>query len=115
MKGDEHDVIVVGASAAGAATALLLARGGLRTLVTRRHQPGSATASDPRVDAGRGVAVSRWGLLEGIVAAGTPAVKRTTLRYGDEVVVITSSRPTAWTPCTRRAGRGARATAAARR
>ena len=33
--------------------------------------------------------LSRWGLLERVVAAGTPAVKRTTLRYGDEVVVIT--------------------------
>ena len=31
----------------------------------------------------------RWDLLDGIIAAGTPAVKRTTFRYGDERVVIT--------------------------
>ncbi len=32
--------------------------------------------------------LSRWGLLDEIVAAGTPPVKRTTFTYGDERVVI---------------------------
>ncbi len=37
--------------------------------------------------------LSRWGLLDAIVAAGTPPVTRTTYRYGDENVVI-SIKPT---------------------
>ena len=32
--------------------------------------------------------LSRWGLLDEIVAAGTPPVKRTTFTYGDERIVI---------------------------
>ena len=32
--------------------------------------------------------LSRWGLLDQIIAAGTPPVQRTTFRYGDERVVI---------------------------
>ena len=32
--------------------------------------------------------LARWGLLDQIIAAGTPPVRRTTFRYGDETVVI---------------------------
>jgi flavin-dependent dehydrogenase len=87
--GEAHDVIVVGASAAGAATAMLLARGGLDTLVIDDR---SGDAHPPPTDAllrGGVLQLSRWGLLEDIVAAATPAVKRTTLRYANEVTVIT--------------------------
>ena len=28
--------------------------------------------------------LSRWGVLDAVIAAGTPPVTRTTLRYGDE-------------------------------
>jgi len=89
MNRNQHDVIVVGASAAGAATALLLARGGLRTLVVAGVNPGAQPPPGHALMRGGVLQLSRWGLLERVVAAGTPAVKRTTLRYGDEVVVIT--------------------------
>ena len=33
--------------------------------------------------------LSRWGLLDQVIAAGTPPVRRSTFRYGDETAVIT--------------------------
>ena len=33
--------------------------------------------------------LSRWGLLDEVIAAGTPPVRRSTFRYGDETAVIT--------------------------
>ena len=80
-----HDVIVVGARAAGAATAMLLARRGLRTLLLDRGQ----LTSDPMSTHGGVLQLSRWGLLDQVIAAGTPPVRRSTFRYGDETAVIT--------------------------
>ena len=86
--GTSHDVIVVGARAAGAATAMLLARRGLRTLLLDDALPGSDTPRTHALMRGGVLQLSRWGLLDKIVAAGTPPVKRTTFRYGDEHLVI---------------------------
>lgn len=83
-----YDVAVVGARAAGAATAFLLARAGLRVLVVDRSRYGTDTMSTHALMRGGVLQLSRWGLLDEIVAAGTPAVRRTTFRYGDNVVPI---------------------------
>ena len=83
-----YEVIVVGARASGAATAMLLARRGLRTLLLDHGEPGSDTLSTHALMRGGVMQLSRWGLLDGIVAAGTPPVRRTTFRYGDENIVI---------------------------
>src|SRR4051794_30928375 len=83
-----YDVIVVGARAAGAATAMLLARAGLRTLLIDRSSFGSDTLSTHALMRGGVAQLTEWGLLDEIVAAGTPAVKRTTFAYGDEQIVI---------------------------
>ncbi|MFA9432184.1 NAD(P)/FAD-dependent oxidoreductase [Egicoccus sp. AB-alg2] len=88
---DEHfDAIVVGARVAGAATAMLLARAGQRVLVLDRARPGSDTLSTHAFMRGGVVQLSRWGLLDDVVAAGTPPVRRTVIRYGrdEEVVAI---------------------------
>src|SRR6185295_8193503 len=100
-----HDVIVVGARAAGAATAMLLARRGLRTLVLDQSARGSDTLSTHALMRGGVMQLSRWGLLDDIVAAGTPPVKRTTFRYGDDQSSSASSRHTASMRCTRLAAR----------
>ena len=86
--GSRYDVIVVGARAAGAATAMLLARGGVRTLLLDRAAAGADTLSTHALMRGGVVQLARWGLLDEIIDAGTPAVRRTTFRYGEERVVI---------------------------
>jgi len=83
-----YDVVVVGARAAGAATAMLLARQGLKVLAVDRSPYGSDTLSTHSL-AGAGVLqLSRWGLLDRIREAGTPVTRRVVFHYGDKVVDI---------------------------
>src|SRR6266550_5066683 len=84
-----YDVVIVGARVAGAATAHLLARFGLQVLLIDRGRYGSDTLSTHALMRGGVLQLSRWGLLEEIIAAGTPPVRRTTFRYADAVVPIT--------------------------
>jgi 2-polyprenyl-6-methoxyphenol hydroxylase-like FAD-dependent oxidoreductase len=84
-----YDVVIVGARVAGAATALLLARFGLRVLLVDRSRYGSDTISTHALMRGGVLQLSRWGLLDQIVAAGTPPVRHTTFRYADTLVPIT--------------------------
>lgn len=86
---DDHDVIVVGARVAGAATAMLLARSGLRVLlVDRAPAPGTDTLSTHALMRAGVLQLARWGLRDDLVAADTPAVRRTTVHYGDEAEVV---------------------------
>jgi flavin-dependent dehydrogenase len=85
---DTYDAIVVGARVAGAATAMLLARAGQRVLVLDRARYGSDTLSTHAFMRGGVVQLSRWGLLDEVVAAGTPPITRTVIRYGVEEEVI---------------------------
>lgn len=82
------DAIVVGARAAGAATAHLLARHGLHVLLLDRSRYGADTLSTHALMRGGVMQLSRWGLLDRIIAAGTPPVRRTTFRYTDNVVPV---------------------------
>ena len=66
------DVVIVGARVAGASTALLLARAGLRVLCVDRARFGSDTVSTHALMRPGTVQLQRWGLLADIVAAGTP-------------------------------------------
>ena len=83
-----YDVVVVGARAAGAATALLLARAGLRVLLVDRGQYGSDTMSTHALMRGGVLQLTRWGLLDAVIAAGTPPVRLTTFRYANDVVPV---------------------------
>jgi 2-polyprenyl-6-methoxyphenol hydroxylase-like FAD-dependent oxidoreductase len=83
-----HDVVVVGARAAGAATAMLLARAGLRVVVVDRGRYGADTLSTHALMRGAVVQLHRWGLLARIVAVGTPPIRRTTFRYAADEIVI---------------------------
>ena len=84
-----HDVVVVGARAAGAATAMLLARAGLDVLVVDRGRYGADTLSTHAILRGGVLQLHRWGLLDEIVAAGTPAIRRTTFHYATDQVSVT--------------------------
>ena len=83
-----YDVIVVGARAAGAATAMLLARAGLDVLVVDRMQYGQDTTSTHSLMRGGVLQLHRWGLLDDVIAAGTPALRHTTFHVGDDTFSI---------------------------
>lgn len=83
-----YDALVIGARAAGAATAMLLAQSGLKVLAVDRQSYGSDTVSTHALMRGAVVQLTRWGLLQEIVDAGTPAIRRTTFHYGDEAVGV---------------------------
>lgn len=82
------DVIVVGVRVAGSATAMLLARAGLRVLCVDRSRKGSDTLSTHALMRGGVLQLHKWGLLDRVVAAGTPPVRRTVFHYGDERVAV---------------------------
>jgi 2-polyprenyl-6-methoxyphenol hydroxylase-like FAD-dependent oxidoreductase len=88
------DVVVVGARVAGASTAMLLARAGLRVLCVERSRKGSDTVSTHALMRAGVLQLSRWGVLDAVRAAGTPPVRRTTFHYGDDAVSV-SMRPSA--------------------
>jgi 2-polyprenyl-6-methoxyphenol hydroxylase-like FAD-dependent oxidoreductase len=82
------DAVVVGARAAGAATAMLLARDGARVLAVDRGTYGSDTLSTHALMRAGVLQLARWGLLDRVEAAGTPPVRRTVFHYPDEVIDI---------------------------
>jgi flavin-dependent dehydrogenase len=81
-----HDVVVVGARAAGSATALLLARMGHDVAVLERAQFPSDTLSTHSVSRSGVVQLSRWGLIDQVLASGAPAVRQVTFHVGGESV-----------------------------
>ncbi len=84
-----YDVIVIGARVAGSATAMLLARQGLSVLVVDRAAFPSDTLSTHQVQLPGIARLERWGLLDRIVAAGTPATRR--VRFDAGPVVLSGS------------------------
>ena len=83
-----YDAIVIGARCAGAATAMLLARRGLRVLAVDRDRYGTDTLSTHALMRGGVLQLHRWGILEELRAAGTPTVRSTSFHYADDVVDI---------------------------
>ncbi|MEV0715662.1 FAD-dependent monooxygenase [Asanoa sp. NPDC050611] len=81
----DHDVIVVGTRAAGAATAMLLARAGLRVLAVDRARFPSDTLSTHQVQVPGIARLERWGVLDRI-AEVTPAVPVVRLDAGSAVL-----------------------------
>jgi flavin-dependent dehydrogenase len=84
-----HDVVIVGARAAGAATALLLARLGHDVVVVDRADVPSDTISTHQIARTGVVALRRWGLLDTVLASGAPAIRRVNFRTGDESITRT--------------------------
>jgi 2-polyprenyl-6-methoxyphenol hydroxylase-like FAD-dependent oxidoreductase len=88
MRHDRHDVVIVGARAAGAATAMLLARAGLRVLVIDRSRYGADTLSTHALMRGGVLQLHRWGLLDRIVDVGTPPIRCTKFDYAHDQIAI---------------------------
>lgn len=78
-----HDVVVVGGRVAGASTAMLLAREGVRVALLDRAAYGADTLSTHGMLRGGVVQLSRWGLLDEVRAAGTPPIRQTQFHYAD--------------------------------
>lgn len=82
----EYDVVVVGARLAGAATAMLLARGGLDVLVVDRGRYGTDTLSTHALMRGGVVQLKKWGVLERLERSDAPAIRLTTFHYDEEAL-----------------------------
>lgn len=79
-----HDVVVVGARAAGAATALLLARRGHDVILLDQATFPADTISTHQIARAGVVQLHRWGLLGAVLASGAPAIRRVTFTAADE-------------------------------
>lgn len=83
-----YDAIVTGARVAGASTAMLLARAGLRVLAVERSARASDILSTHAVMRPGVMHLHRWGVLDRIKAAATPPIRKTTFHYGAEKVEL---------------------------
>lgn len=90
---DRYDVVVVGARAAGAAVAMLLARRGLSVLAVDRAAAGSDTLSTHSLGRAALLQLHRWGVLDAIRSAGTPVTRTVVFDYGDEPTVLSVWAP----------------------
>jgi flavin-dependent dehydrogenase len=87
MGASRYDVIVVGARVAGAATAMLLARQGLRVLAVDRVWFPGDTISSHQLQVPGAALLDRWGLPGKLAAAGTPPTRRVRLDAGAGLVI----------------------------
>jgi 2-polyprenyl-6-methoxyphenol hydroxylase-like FAD-dependent oxidoreductase len=76
------DAIIVGARCAGSPTAMLLARKGYRVLLVDRARFPSDTVSTHLVHPLGVEALSRWGLLDRLVAPGCPPIHTYSFDFG---------------------------------
>jgi flavin-dependent dehydrogenase len=84
---ERHQVVVVGARCAGAATAMLLARAGHDVVLLDRSAFPSDTVSTHGIARGGVLQLSRWGLLDEVHESGAPPVREVLFRCGEEQTV----------------------------
>ena len=85
---DRYDAVVVGARCAGAATALLLARRGLRVLLFDRDHHGADTLSTLALMRTGVLQLLRWGLLDSLRRTGAAEIRTTTFVYGADTITV---------------------------
>ena len=83
-----YDVVIAGARCAGASTAMLLARRGLRVLAVDPGRYGSDTLSTHALMRGAVLQLRRWGLLDAVRKSDAPAISSTTFHYGHETIEV---------------------------
>lgn len=86
-----YDVIVVGARVAGSSTAMLLARAGLKVLLLDQARFPSDTLSTHQLQVPGAARLARWGLLDRLLASGTPPTRR--IRFENAGIVIDGAFP----------------------
>lgn len=86
-----YDVIIVGARVAGAATAMLLARRGLKVLAVDRASFPSDTLSTHQVQVPGVARLAGWGVLGDVLAAGTPPTR--SVRFDTGHVTLSAPQP----------------------
>jgi 2-polyprenyl-6-methoxyphenol hydroxylase-like FAD-dependent oxidoreductase len=67
---------------------MLLARAGLRVLCLERTRLGSDTLSTHALMRGGALQLAKWGLLDAVIDAGTPAIRHTLFHYGADSVPV---------------------------
>jgi flavin-dependent dehydrogenase len=89
-----YDALVIGARCAGAATAMLMARSGLRVLAIDRGDYGADALSTHALMRAGVIQLHRWGVLPKVIAAETPSLQTATFHYGNDLfeVAIRSSQ-----------------------
>lgn len=95
---NDFDVVVVGGRVAGASTAMLLARSGVRVALVDRGTYGSDTLSTHGLMRAGVLQLHRWGLLDELVAEGTPAIRRTKFHYAHGETTVIDIRPSPGVP-----------------
>jgi flavin-dependent dehydrogenase len=90
-----YDVVVVGGRVAGASTALLLARSGVRVILLDRDRYGSDTLSTHGLMRAGVLQLHRWGVLPAVLAAGTPPIREVIFSYSDGERISVAIRPSA--------------------
>jgi len=86
-----HDVVVVGARCAGAATAMLLAAAGHDVLLVDRDTFPSDTLSTHAIARSGMVQLNRWGLLPDVLATGAPPLRDGWVAIADQRIVAYGS------------------------
>jgi menaquinone-9 beta-reductase len=85
---EAYDALIVGARCAGAATAMLMARKGMRVIAIDRGDYGTDTISTHALMRGGVLQLHRWGILPRLQEAGTPPVRETTFHYGEQAITV---------------------------
>lgn len=88
MSAHKYGAVVVGGRCAGAATAMLMARKGMKVLVAERGAPGTDTVSSHNMMRGATIQLARWGLVGRLLDAGTPWIDQMTFHFGNEVTPV---------------------------
>ena len=86
-----YDVIIVGARVAGSATAMLLARRGMKVLAVDRASFPSDTLSTHQLQVPGVARLARWGALDAVLAAGTPPTR--SVRFDQGHVTLSAPMP----------------------
>jgi 2-polyprenyl-6-methoxyphenol hydroxylase-like FAD-dependent oxidoreductase len=93
MSAVDADVVIVGAGPSGAATALLLARAGHRSIVLERARfPRDKACGEGLMPSGVSV-LRRLGLLDSLLAGGAPRLHSVTYRVSGHSVAATAAFP----------------------
>jgi 2-polyprenyl-6-methoxyphenol hydroxylase-like FAD-dependent oxidoreductase len=90
-----YDVVIVGGRVAGASTALLLARAGVRVMLVDHGRHGSDTVSTHGLMRAGVIQLLRWGVLPDVIAASTPPIRDVIFNYADGERVRVTLRPSA--------------------